>query len=92
MRLDDRVGADQVALQLHQTAGMFSREQAPFTCMAALLMSLQPILVTVSKNSHGGFDYSVPSSTMLSLITDPIFVLFGLIPQVLISGFYNILI
>lgn len=29
-------------------------------------MSLQPILVTMSKNSHGGFDYSVPSSTMLS--------------------------
>jgi len=33
---------------------------------AALLMSLQPILVTFSKNSVGSFDYSVPSSTMLS--------------------------
>jgi len=45
---------------------MFAREQAPYTCTAALLMSLQPILVTSSKNAHGSFDYSVPSSTMLS--------------------------
>jgi len=48
------------------SAGMFAREQAPYTCTAALLMSLQPILVTSSKNTRGGFDYSVPSSTMLS--------------------------
>jgi len=45
---------------------MFSKEQAPFTCAAATLMSLQPVLVTLSKNKSGGFDYSVPSSTMLS--------------------------
>ena len=45
---------------------MFAREQAPFTITAALLMSLQPILVTMSKNPAGGFSYSVPSSTMLS--------------------------
>jgi len=45
---------------------MFGREQAPFTITAALLMSLQPILVTLSKNDFGGFDYSVPGSTMLS--------------------------
>lgn len=29
---------------------MFSKEQAPFTCAAATLMSLQPVLVTLSKN------------------------------------------
>ena len=29
-------------------------------------MSLQPVLVTLSKNELGGFDYSVPASTMLS--------------------------
>lgn len=45
---------------------MFSRGQAPFTCAAAALMSLQPVLVTMSKNGRGAFDYSVPSSTMLS--------------------------
>ena len=45
---------------------MFSKEQAPFTMAASFLMSLQPILVSLSKNSHGSFDYSVPSSTMLS--------------------------
>ena len=46
---------------------MFGRGQAPYTISAALLMSLQPILVTLSKNPKtGGFDYSVPSSTMLS--------------------------
>merc|ERR1719446_1027261 len=45
---------------------MFNRQQAPFTVSAALLMSIQPILVTFSKNSVGRFDYSVPSSTMLS--------------------------
>jgi UDP-sugar transporter A1/2/3 len=45
---------------------MFDRSVASYTCTAALLMSLQPILVTASKNPHGGFDYSVPSSTMLS--------------------------
>jgi len=51
----------------HQThGGMFGKEQAPFTATAALLMSLQPVLVTLSKNELGGFDYSVPSSTMLS--------------------------
>lgn len=45
---------------------MFAREQAPFTCAAAFLMSLQPILVTLSKSPGGYFAYSVPSSTMLS--------------------------
>ena len=29
-------------------------------------MSLQPLLVSMSKNADGGFDYSVPSSAMLS--------------------------
>ena len=48
------------------SAGMFARQQAPYTCTAAALMSLQPILVTLSKNPDGGFDYSVPASTMLS--------------------------
>jgi methionyl-tRNA synthetase len=32
--------------------------------MRAAAALLQPILVTASKNPHGGFDYSVPSSTM----------------------------
>lgn len=45
---------------------MFAREQAPFTVSAAMLMSLQPVLVTLSKNPQGSFSYSVPSSTMLS--------------------------
>ena len=45
---------------------MFAKEQAPFTMAASFLMSLQPILVSLSKNRSGGFDYSVPSSTMLS--------------------------
>ena len=45
---------------------MFAREQAPFTLSAAMLMSLQPVLVTLSKNPQGAFSYSVPSSTMLS--------------------------
>jgi UDP-sugar transporter A1/2/3 len=51
---------------MRDSPSMFSREQAPFTCAAALLMSLQPILVTWSKNPSGSFDYSVPCSTMLS--------------------------
>ncbi|KOO27146.1 cmp-sialic acid transporter 4-like protein [Chrysochromulina tobinii] len=51
---------------LKPAPGMFDRSVASYTCTAALLMSLQPILVTASKNPHGGFDYSVPSSTMLS--------------------------
>ena len=37
---------------------MFAREQAPYTCAAALFMSLQPLLVTLSKNKSGGFNYS----------------------------------
>ena len=45
---------------------MFAKDQAPYTCAAAALMSLQPVLVTLSKNGRGSFDYSVPSSTMLS--------------------------
>uniref|UniRef100_A0A7S0L5G4 CMP-sialic acid transporter n=1 Tax=Coccolithus braarudii TaxID=221442 RepID=A0A7S0L5G4_9EUKA len=45
---------------------MFEPKQLPFTCAAALFMSLQPILVTLSKNEAGRFDYSVPASTMLS--------------------------
>ena len=51
---------------LEAAPSMFAREQAPYTAAAALLMSLQPILVTNSKNNLGGFNYSVPSSTMLS--------------------------
>mmetsp|Transcript_26030 Transcript_26030/g.82491 ORF Transcript_26030/g.82491 Transcript_26030/m.82491 type:complete len:159 (-) Transcript_26030:239-715(-) len=45
---------------------MFDTQQLPYTCSAAALMSLQPILVTMSKNEAGRFDYSVPMSTMLS--------------------------
>ena len=45
---------------------MFGAGQAKFTCTAAFLMSVQPILMTQSKNDAGGFDYSVPLSTMLS--------------------------
>ncbi|EOD32202.1 hypothetical protein EMIHUDRAFT_202843 [Emiliania huxleyi CCMP1516] len=45
---------------------MFAPAQLPYTATAALLMSLQPILVSLSKNEAGGFDYSVPASTMLS--------------------------
>ena len=46
---------------------MFAREQAPFTCAAAFFMTLQPILVTLSKNrTTNKFDYSVPGSTFLS--------------------------
>ena len=48
------------------STAMFAKEQAPFTVAASLLMSLQPVLVTFSKNPKGTFDYSVPSSTMLS--------------------------
>ena len=47
-------------------APMFAPAQLPYTATAALLMSLQPILVSLSKNEAGGFDYSVPASTMLS--------------------------
>ena len=46
--------------------GFLSKEQAPYTCAAAFFMTLQPILVTNSKNSSGGFDYSIPGSTFLS--------------------------
>ena len=45
---------------------MFSDGQAKFTLTAAFLMSLQPILMAQSKNAAGGFDYSVPLSTMFS--------------------------
>lgn len=45
---------------------MFSRAQLPYTVAAAVLMALQPILVTLSKNPLGAFDYSVPASTLLS--------------------------
>lgn len=48
------------------TDPMFAADQLPYTCSAAVLMSLQPILVTMSKNEAGRFDYSVPASTMLS--------------------------
>ncbi|KAL3929035.1 MAG: hypothetical protein SGPRY_002132 [Prymnesium sp.] len=46
---------------------MFGKSQAPFTCAASFFMTLQPILVSLSKNTGGrGFDYSVPISTLLS--------------------------
>ena len=64
---------------------MFAREQAPFTCAAAFLMSLQPVLVTLSKNEAGGFDYSVPSSTMLSEALKLV-ISFVLLSQQLLSG------
>ena len=47
-------------------AAMFAKEQAPFTCAASFFMTLQPILVSLSKNGRGGFDYSMPASTLLS--------------------------
>ena len=47
---------------------MFEPAQLPYTAAAAVFMSLQPILVSFSKNAAGGFDYSVPASTMLSEI------------------------
>eukprot|EP00962_Isochrysis_galbana_P020013 scaffold5846_cov118-Isochrysis_galbana.AAC.1 len=50
---------------------MFDTQQLPYTCSAAALMSLQPILVTMSKNEAGRFDYSVPMSTMLSEVPWP---------------------
>ena len=45
---------------------MFTAAQAPFTCTAAALMALQPIVVSLSKNSRGVFDYSIPMSNMLA--------------------------
>jgi UDP-sugar transporter A1/2/3 len=48
------------------SSGMFAREQAPYTITASVLMCLQPMLVTMSKDDAGGFSYSVPWSTMLS--------------------------
>jgi solute carrier family 35 (UDP-sugar transporter), member A1/2/3 len=45
---------------------MFAPEQAPYTCAASFFMTLQPILVSLSKNDRGGFDYSMPASTLLS--------------------------
>ena len=47
-------------------AAMFTAAQAPFTCTAAALMALQPIVVSLSKNSRGVFDYSIPMSNMLA--------------------------
>lgn len=45
---------------------MFGPEQLPYTVAAAVLMATQPILVAMSKNGSGGFDYSIPASTMFS--------------------------
>jgi len=45
-------------------AAMFSARQAPFTISASLLMALQPLLLTLSKDDDGYFAYSVPSATM----------------------------
>eukprot|EP00928_Gymnodinium_smaydae_P053787 TRINITY_DN37700_c0_g1_i1.p1 TRINITY_DN37700_c0_g1~~TRINITY_DN37700_c0_g1_i1.p1 ORF type:complete len:348 (-),score=89.68 TRINITY_DN37700_c0_g1_i1:136-1179(-) len=45
---------------------MLQWRQLPFFVTAAFLMSLQPLLVAFSKDSEGGFSYSVPCSTMLS--------------------------
>ena len=64
---------------------MFAKDQAPFTLTAALLMSLQPVLVTLSKNPLGGFSYSVPSSTMLSEALK-LAISFTLLSQQLLSG------
>ena len=61
---------DRLRLELDADVGrllaMFSRAQLPYTVAAAVLMALQPILVTLSKNPLGAFDYSVPASTLLS--------------------------
>ena len=47
-------------------------------------MSVQPIMATLSQNSFGAFDYSVPSSTMLSealkLLISTIMLLHGCAP------------
>ncbi|KAL1496497.1 hypothetical protein AB1Y20_016451 [Prymnesium parvum] len=45
---------------------MFAQGQAPFTCAASFFMTLQPLLVSLSKNERGTFDYSMPASTLLS--------------------------
>ena len=47
---------------------MFSRAQLPYAVAAAVLTALQPVLVTLSKNLLGAFDYSVPASTPLAEI------------------------
>ena len=54
------------ALTCGAAVWQFSHGQAKYTLSAAFLMSLQPILMTQSKNPTGGFDYSVPLSTMFS--------------------------
>mmetsp|Transcript_83817 Transcript_83817/g.233807 ORF Transcript_83817/g.233807 Transcript_83817/m.233807 type:complete len:363 (-) Transcript_83817:138-1226(-) len=46
--------------------GMFNVSQLPYFATAACLMALQPLLVALSRDSEGGFTYSVPCSTMLS--------------------------
>ena len=45
---------------------MFSAQQAPYTCAAAVFMTAQPLLIKYSQNADGTFDYSVASSNMLS--------------------------
>jgi UDP-sugar transporter A1/2/3 len=45
---------------------MFSTAQLPYTLTAAAMMSITPLVMTASKNAAGGFDYSVPSSVLVS--------------------------
>jgi len=45
---------------------MFAADQMPYILAGVVLMTLQPVLVTLSQNSEGKFDYNPVSSTLLS--------------------------
>ena len=45
---------------------MFSPQQLPYICVGMLLMTLQPVLVTLSQNAEGRFDYNLVSATLFS--------------------------
>jgi len=45
---------------------MFGSDQVPYIAAGVVLMTLQPVLVTLSQNGEGKFDYNPVSSTMLS--------------------------
>mmetsp|Transcript_2105 Transcript_2105/g.7038 ORF Transcript_2105/g.7038 Transcript_2105/m.7038 type:complete len:350 (+) Transcript_2105:163-1212(+) len=45
---------------------MLDRQQLPYILAGVFLMTLQPLLVTLSQNSDGQLDYSPLSSTLLS--------------------------
>jgi len=45
---------------------MMEKEQLPYVGAGIVLMTLQPVLVTLSQNGEGKFDYNPVSSTLLS--------------------------